>query len=79
MEDELNRELKKKGTKTNNNHSRFQINKLLNEKQDELNKQLPSLNAVGITSPLESTSKDEDKSGFKLRVLYFHLLREIQL
>ena len=39
------------------------MNKLLNEEQDELNKQLPSLNVVGITSPLESTSEDEDKSG----------------
>ena len=39
------------------------MNKLLNEKQDELNKQLPSLNVVGITSPLEPTSEDEDKSG----------------
>ena len=28
-----------------------------------MNKQLPSLNVVGITSPLESTSEDEDKSG----------------
>ena len=39
------------------------MNKLLNEKKDELNKQLPSLNVVDITSPLDSTSKDEDKSG----------------
>ena len=39
------------------------MNKLLNEKKDELNKQLPSLNVVDITSPLESTSEDEDKSG----------------
>ena len=63
VEGELNRELKKKVSQTNNNHSRFTMNKLLNEKQDELNKQLPSLNVVGITSPLESTSEDEDKSG----------------
>ena len=63
MEDELNRELKKKVTQTNNNHSRFTMNKLLNEEQDELNKQLPSLNVVGITLPLESTPGDEDKSG----------------
>ena len=59
VKDELNRELKKKTTQTNNNHSRFTRNKLLNEEQDELNKQLPSLNVVGITS----TSEDEDKSG----------------
>ena len=39
------------------------MNKLLNEEQDELNKQLPSLNVVSITSPLESTSGDEGKSG----------------
>ena len=39
------------------------MNKLLNEKKDELNKQLPSLNVVDITSPLDSTSEDEDKSG----------------
>ena len=39
------------------------MNKLLNEKKDELNKQLPSLNVVDITSPLESTSEDKDKSG----------------
>ena len=39
------------------------MNKLLNEKKDELNKQLPSLNVVDITSPFESTSEDEDKSG----------------
>ena len=39
------------------------MNKLLNEEQDELKKQLPSPNVVGITSPLESTSEDEDKSG----------------
>ena len=38
------------------------MNKLLNEEQDELEKQLPSPNVVGITSPLESTSEDEDKS-----------------
>ena len=63
VKDELNRELKKKTTQTNNNHSRFTRNKLLNEEQDELNKQLPSLNVAGITSPLESTSEDEDKSG----------------
>ena len=63
MEDELNRELKKKVTQTNNNHSRFTINKLLNEERDELNKQLTFLNVVSITSPLESTSDDEDKSG----------------
>ena len=63
VEDELNRELKKKVTQTNNNHSRFTINKLLNEERDELNKQLTFLNVVSITSPLESTSDDEDKSG----------------
>ena len=63
MEGELNRELKKKVTQTNNNHLRLTTNKLLNEKQDELNKQLPSPNVVGITSPLEPTSEDEDKSG----------------
>ena len=59
VEDELNRELKKKVTRTNSNYARFRMNKLLNEEQDELNKQLPSLNVVGITS----TSEDEDKSG----------------
>ena len=58
VEDELNRELKKKVTQTNNNYSRFRMNKLLNEEQDELNKQLPSLNVVSITS----TSEDKDKS-----------------
>ena len=63
FEDELSRELERKVTQTNNNYSRFTMNKLLNEEQDELNKQLPSLNVVGITSPLESTSEDEDKSG----------------
>ena len=34
VEDELNRELKEKVTQTNNNHSRFTMNKLLNEEQD---------------------------------------------
>ena len=63
VEDKLNKELKKKVTQTNNSHSRFSMNKLLNEEQDELKKQLPSPNVVGITSPLESTSEDEDKSG----------------
>ena len=62
VEDKLNRELKKKVTQTNNSHSRFSMNKLLNEEQDELEKQLPSPNVVGITSPFESTSEDEDKS-----------------
>ena len=63
VEDELNKELKKKVTQTNNNHSRFTMNKSLNEEQDELNEQLPFLNIVGITSPLESTSEDKDKPG----------------
>ena len=63
VEDKLNKELTKKVTQTNNSHSRFSMNKLLNEEQDELEKQLPSPNVVGITSPLESTSEDEDKSG----------------
>ena len=63
VEDELNKELKKKVTQTNNNHSRFTMNKSLNEEQDELNEQLPFLNVVGITSPLESTSEDKDKPG----------------
>ena len=35
------------------------MNKLLNE----VSKQLSSLNVVGISPPLESTSVDEDKSG----------------
>ena len=63
VEHELNRGLKENVTQTNNNHSRFTMNKLLNKERDELNKQLPPLNVVGITSPLESTSENEDKSG----------------
>ena len=61
VEDKLNRELKKKVTQTNNNYSRFTPNKLLNEEQDELNKQLSSLNVIRITSLLDSTSEDEDQ------------------
>ena len=62
VEDELHRELKENVTETNNNQSRFTMNKLLNEEQDEVNKQLTSFNVVGITSPLQSTSEDEDES-----------------
>ena len=42
VEDELNRGLRKNVTQTNNNHSRFTMNNLLNEEQHELNKHLPS-------------------------------------
>ena len=52
VEDELNRELNENITQTGNNPSRFIINKSLNEKQGEVNKQLLSLNFVGITRPL---------------------------
>ena len=76
VEDELNRELKKKVTQTNNNHSRFTMNKSLSEEQDELNKQLPSLNVVGDDN---YDYYDDDYFKMNLRALYFHLLREIQL
>ena len=52
VEDELNRELNENITQTGNNPSRFIINKSLNEKQGEVNKQLLSLNFVGVTRPL---------------------------